>query len=181
MGKYKTVVIDPPWSVKSGFKNEKYFRFGRKMPYSLMSDAEIQKFPIDDFANENCDLFIWVVHSKLHIALDILKEWGFKYHCLLTWDKTNGVGISGFHRKTELVIYGYRGKMGVDVGKGKYIPTLFKEKLTVNSAKPKIFYDLIRNRTQEPRIDIFGRRAIYGFDSWGDEKPTHKQIFFEAE
>jgi len=180
--KYKTIVIDPPWNISltgGGLKNTKYYRFGKNMPYDLMSDDEIINFPINDLADTNCDLFMWVVQSKLPIALKIIENWGFKYHCLLTWDKTNGISIHGFQRKTEYVIYAYRGKMGIDRGKGKYIPTLFREKLTTNSTKPNIFYDLIRNRTKKPRIDIFGRRIIFGFDSWGNESPNYNQNFID--
>ena len=180
MGKYRTIVIDVPWKISCNLKDTKYYRCGKKFPYELMSDEDIMKFPIEDFANIDCDLFMWVVQSKLPIAVKIIKKWGFKYHCCLTWDKTNGIGLNGFHRKTELVLYGYKGKMGIDRGKGKYIPTLFKEKLTTHSTKPNIFYELIRIRTQEPRIDIFNRRQIYGFDGWGNESPKVKQKFIEG-
>ncbi len=170
--KYKTIVIDPPWDIGltgGKLKDTKYYRFSKSMPYKQMCDKEIQDFPIDDFVDKNCDLFMWVTHSKLFSGLKIMEHWKFKYHCLITWDKTNGIGLHGFHRKTEMVLYGYRGKMGIDKGKGKYIPTLFTEKLTTNSTKPHRFYDLIEKRTQEPRIDIFARRNIDGFDAWGDE------------
>jgi len=169
MPKYKTIVIDPPWKVNCNLKNTKFYRCGKPMPYKMMSDEELIKFPINDFAEEQCDLFIWATLTKIPIAINLLKEWGFKYHILLTWNKTNGIGLNGFHRKTELVVYGYRGKMGIERGKGKYIPTLFEEKLTTHSTKPNIFYSLIKERTQSPRIDIFARKRHDGFDTWGDE------------
>jgi len=177
--KYRTVVIDFPWKINCNLKDTKYYRCGKPMPYELMTDEQIINFPIDDFADNNCDLFLWVVQSKIPTAVRLIEKWGFKYHCILTWDKTNGIGLNGFHRKTELVIYAYRGKMGIDRGKGKYIPTLFKEKLTEHSVKPNIFYNLIRDRTQEPRIDIFNRRKILGFDGWGNESPNHNQMFID--
>jgi len=173
--KYKTIVIDPPWKVNCNLKNTKFYRCGKPMPYKMMTDEELTEFKIHDFADDNCDLFMWVTQTKLPSGLEIMKKWGFKYHCCITWDKTNGIGLNGFHRKTEMVIYGYKGKMGIDKGKGHYIPTLFMEKLTTHSTKPHKFYNLIRDRTQEPRIDMFARRSIVGFDSWGDEAPKYKQ------
>lgn len=167
--KYRTVVIDPAWKVNCNLKDTKFYRCGKVMPYKLMTDEEVENFDINRFADKNCDLFMWVTHSKLYSGLKIMEKWGFKYHCLITWDKTNGIGLNGFHRKTELVIYGYRGRMGIDRGKGKYIPTLFTEKLTTHSTKPNLFYDIIKLRTSEPRIDIFARKRHNGFDSWGDE------------
>ena len=179
MKKYKTIVIDPPWNVGltgGKLKDNKYYRCGKPMPYKLMTDKEIENFPINDFADNNCDLFMWVTHSKLPSGLKIMENWGFKYHCLITWDKTNGIGLHGFHRKSEMVLYGYHGRMGIDKGKGKYIPTLFTEKLTINSAKPQKFYTLIRLGTQEPRIDIFARKSRAGFDVWGNEAPNFTQL-----
>lgn len=178
--KYRTIVIDPPWQISCNLKDTKYYRCGKPLPYPVMSDDKILDFPIDDFADNDCDLFLWTTHSKLPIALKILEKWGFKYHCLLTWDKTNGIGLNGFQRKTEFVVYGYKGKMGIDRSNGRYIPTLFKEKLTSHSVKPNIFYELIRTRTKEPRIDIFNRRNIFGFDGWGNESPHIKQKFIEV-
>lgn len=169
--KYRTVVIDPPWNIKPMILK----KYARALPYQTMTDEEITNFPIDDYADINCDLFMWCTHSTLGLALEIFKLWGFKYHCLLTWDKTNGYSVSGFVRKTEFVIYGYRGKMGIKQ-KGKFIPTLFKESLFNHSKKPRIFYDLLLRSTAEPRIDIFSRKKHYGFASFGDEAEEPKTL-----
>lgn len=166
---YHTIVIDPPWKVVCNLTNEKFYRTGRKLPYKTLSDEEIQNFPIDNFADAQCDLFMWVTHTKLPAGLDIIQKWGFKFHVLLTWDKESGVCINGFYRRTEFVIYAYRGKQGIDVGEGKYISTLFKGKTKRHSEKPNQFYELIQKRTLEPRIDIFARKRHFGFDAWGDE------------
>jgi N6-adenosine-specific RNA methylase IME4 len=173
--KYKTIVIDPPWDVKCNL-TVKFYRTGKKLPYKVMSDKEIEQFPIVDYADEECDLFMWVTHSKLPAGLEIVKQWGFKYHVLLVWDKAGGVCINGFYRRTELVIYAYRGKMGVDTGEGSYLPTLFRQVKTEHSAKPKIFYELLRGRTKEPRIDIFARSRHYGFDAFGDQVEKNIEV-----
>ena len=58
MATYRTVVIDPPWKVQNGFTNEKFVRYGRALPYETMTDEEILQFPINDFADRECDLFM---------------------------------------------------------------------------------------------------------------------------
>lgn len=173
--KYRTIIIDFPWNIKSNFTDERYYRCGRPMPYKVMADVEIEKFPIDEFADNCCDLFLWTTHSKLPFTLKLIEKWGFKYHCLITWDKTNGIGINGFQRRTEMVVYAYRGKMGVIRTKGHYIPTLITEKLTTHSTKPNLFYIILKERTLKPRLDIFARRRHDGFDAWGDQVEKEKQ------
>jgi len=174
--KYKTVVIDPPWKISCNLKDKRYYRCGKPMPYKLMTDEEISKFPINDFADSECDLFIWATHSKLPMALKLLEIWGFKYHCTITWNKTNGIGLNGFRRMTEMAVYGYRGKMGILRTKGHYIPTLITEKLTIHSVKPQIFYNILKERSLQPRIDIFARKKHEGFDAWGDEVSDETQL-----
>jgi len=167
--KYKTVVIDFPWKVQNGFNKHQYVRFGGKLPYDVMTDKQIRDFPINDFADKNCDLFLWVTHSKLELGLELLKSWGFTYHVCISWDKMGGIGMIGFDRRNELCLYGYRGKMGIDKSPGKYIPTVIREQRTTHSTKPKSFYDILQKRTLEPRIDMFARKTHEGFEAWGNE------------
>jgi len=166
--KYKTIVIDPAWTVKNNLKNLKYYRTGKKMPYDMMTNKEIENFPIDNFADKQCDLFLWTITSKIPFCFQLLKKWGFKYMDFFAWDKEIGVPVNGIYRRVEWIIYAYRGKMGINK-KGKFIPSMFREKRGKHSRKPDIFYSIIKNNTQCPRIDIFARRKIDGFDAWGNE------------
>jgi N6-adenosine-specific RNA methylase IME4 len=177
--KYKTVVIDPPWDVGltgGALLNTKYYRCGKPLPYKRMSDEEILNFPINDFADSQCSLFLWTTHSKLPVALKILEKWGFKYHVTLVWYKQTGIGINGFYRDTEFILFGYRGKFSIDVGEGNYIKTLIAEKATTHSRKPDRFYAMLVKRTQKPRIDIFARKRHFGFDAYGDQVESQIEI-----
>ena len=182
--KYKTIVIDPPWKLQASLKKMVGKNgYHTNLPYKTMTDEEITQFPINDFAEKDSDLFMWVTHSKLPAVLEIVKKWGFKYHVLIAWDKAGGVCMNGFYRRTEFIIYAYRGKLGVNVGEGSYLPTLFRQVKTKHSEKPRIFYDLLRGRTREPRIDIFARKRHIGFDAYGDqvEKASDTQLITEGE
>lgn len=172
VGKYRTVVIDPPWTVKNGLKDLRYYRTGKTMPYKLMTDQEIKDFWIWDFADPiQCDLFLWTITSKIPLCFDILKNWGFKYMDFMAWDKEIGVPVNGIYRQVEWIIYAYKGKMGINK-KGSFIRTMIREKRGRHSRKPDSFYEMLKTNTQAPRIDIFAREHRDGFDVWGDEAPT---------
>jgi N6-adenosine-specific RNA methylase IME4 len=165
-GKYSTIVIDPPWPVAVITRNDRHDL--QELPYPTMSVEEIKRFPINQVTTDNCNLFLWTTHAFLPIAFNILEEWGFNYHVCLTWDKGQGYTLFNFYRKTEFVLYAYKGKM-VFNKMNKNIPTVFAEKGRGHSRKPDIFYDLVREFTPEPRIDIFSREKREGFAQWGNE------------
>lgn len=167
--RYSTIVIDPPWEVKNNLKDVRYYRSGsQRMPYEQMTDRDIMKLPIENLADENCDLFLWSITSKIPVCFELLKWWGFKYIDFFAWDKEIGVPVNGIYRSVEWVIYGYKGKMGINKS-GKFINSMIREKRTTHSKKPNAFYDTIRNNTKENRIDMFARELKEGFDVFGNE------------
>jgi len=177
--KYKTVVIDPPWKLnKFNSKiSKKYTRCSAELPYETMTDEEILNFPINDFADDQCDLFLWVTKSKIHFGFHLLEKWGFHYANFFVWNKVLGLCHNGVHSITEYVIYAYRGKNGLNYKKP--IDSYFKEKRSHHSQKPNKFYTMIRNVTTEPRIDIFARKRHYGFDAWGNQVESQMQVPLE--
>ena len=168
MKKYETILADPPWQMD--FVKLKMRPNQVAMPYPMMTTKEICELGIDlrPYLDEKCNLFLWTTHTYLPDAFKVLSEWGFKYHCCLTWDKTNGRPCWGFKRKTEFVLYGYRGGITVNQ-RGTFIPTLFSEPLTVHSRKPQIFYEILEKNTPEPRLELFARNKRDGWDCWGNE------------
>ena len=168
MKKYQTVTIDFPWTVKNNLKDLKYYRTGKKMPYPLMSDEEILNFPINNFAADRCDLFLWSITGKIPFCFEILKHWKFKYMDFFAWDKGIGVPVNGIYRQVEWIVYAYREKMGINK-KGKFISSMFYEKRGKHSRKPDLFYDRIKRNTIAPRINIFAREERDGWDAWGNE------------
>lgn len=174
--KYKTVVIDPPWP--SEFIVLKRRPNQTKMPYKTMTIPEIEAFPINDYADDACNLFVWTTQTWLKDTFKILDSWGFKYHCTITWNKLNGLSLFGFTRMTEFIVFAYRGKITVKQ-RGKFIPTQIKEAQGNHSEKPQTFYNILVRNTPEPRIDIFSRKKHFGFTSWGNEaeNPTTLEAF----
>jgi N6-adenosine-specific RNA methylase IME4 len=166
--RYKTIVIDPPWNIST--MNPALCRnkdISKKLPYKTMKDEEIMDFPINNFAGEDCDLFLWTTPSKIHTAFHILQAWEFRYGNFLVWNKLDGLSHNGVHNVLEFVLYGYKGRNGLDYKHP--IDSYFEQKRIKHSQKPDLFYSILTRITQTPRIDIFARKRHFGFDAYGDQ------------
>jgi N6-adenosine-specific RNA methylase IME4 len=166
-GKYNVIYLDPPWPVGSIVMDKWESPIEDKYP--TMSLEEIEALPVRDLANNNCSLFMWTTHTFLPAALKIIDKWGFKYHCLITWDKGNGWTQFGFNKRTEFLIYAYVGKMNIDPY-GKAIPTLISEPKTYHSKKPDIIRKMIEEKVPAPRLEMFARDKYDGWTVWGNEE-----------
>jgi N6-adenosine-specific RNA methylase IME4 len=148
-----------------------------KDKYPTMSIDELcdMNIKLSYYLAEDCGLFLWATHTTLPDAFRVMKKWGFNYHCLITWDKGNGWSSHGFHRKTEMLLYGYRGTMNINQT-GKFIPTLISERKTTHSTKPQILYEILEHNTPEPRLELFARKKREGWDCWGNEVESDIQL-----
>jgi N6-adenosine-specific RNA methylase IME4 len=165
-GKFKVIYIDPPWQVGSMAMDKWESPIEDKYP--TMSVDEIISLPIRDLADDECALFIWTTHTFLPDTFRIIREWGFKYFCTITWDKEGGWTQNGFHKRTEFLLYAYKGNMNINQY-GKAIPTIIVEAKTKHSKKPDSIRDMIAEKTPEPRIEMFAREHFDGWTVWGNE------------
>ena len=185
MGKFATVVIDPPWPLAPiGLKAHGWSEL--PIPYQTVSLQDIAAFPVGATLADDAMLFVWTVNKYLPDTFGLLAEWGCRYTFTMTWVKGGGVQTPVTPCfNSEWVLVGRKGKP-------KFTDT--KAFATANywpraghSAKPEGFYDLLRRVTPGPRLDIFGRRRIAGFESWGNEAPEgaalpdhYQQVLLDA-
>lgn len=182
--RYKTIVVDPPWPSR-GYpgKDREGNVIRTRHAYNLMSLDEIADMEIQSIATDDAFVFLWTINRFLRDAFDVLDAWELRYMFTMVWHKPHGpkpvgypiynaefvvVGRYGSPRFTETTGFwtanqweGLRSPNSAPTGWGKFIA----------SAKPDGFYDMIRQKTPQPRIDMFARRAIPGFDRWGNEAP----------
>lgn len=92
----------------------------------------------------------------------------------MVWNKKDGLCSNGFHCTLEFVLHGYKGKNNVDFSKP--LEVYFEAKRFKHSQKPNLFYTMLMERTQEPRIDIFARKRHFGFDAYGDQVEKDVEI-----
>ena len=167
MGRYATVVIDPPWPL-APFGPQKAKDFG--FEYETMTLDKIAALPVPWVLADDARVFLWTGNKHLPLAFDILAGWGCTYSFTMVWVKSGGVKspVSPMFN-AEYVVVGRLGSPQFLDTKAFMTATFWPR--FGHSTKPEGFYDLLRRVTPGPRLDVFGRRRIAGFDSWGNEAP----------
>jgi N6-adenosine-specific RNA methylase IME4 len=165
--KYSTIVADPPWDVKAG---PPWASNGVSQPlvYPTMSVQEIAALPVKEWADTNAHLYIWTINKYIVETYEIARAWGFKPSTLLTWCKTpNGIGLGGaYSLTTEHILFCRRGTLPA---LQRIDTTWWQWPRGRHSAKPEAFLDLVETVSPGPYLEMFARRARFGWDYWGDE------------
>lgn len=173
MKKYKIIYADPPWKYgklnmydKKGINNKVYNR---------MEIGDICKLNVKDISDKDSLLFLWTTAPFIQKAFRVMESWGFKFVTIaFVWIKTysSGKEITGMGRYTrsacEFVMLGRKGK-GV-IRKDTNVHQLIYSNLSKHSEKPEEVGKRISSLMGDvPRIELFARKKIKGWDVWGNE------------
>jgi len=189
MKKYKILYADPPWSFSSGIRSSK--KIGGKYQYytpdttvgdgkykSVMSDAGICNLRINlrPFLHDDAVLFMWTTDAHLPLAIRVMDAWGLPYKTIaFVWNKKERSGKQVCYygkwtmKGTELCLLGARGKANSLIQSHK-VRGLVEACRGKHSEKPQE----VRERIVElmgnlPRIELFARQKVEGWDCWGNE------------
>jgi N6-adenosine-specific RNA methylase IME4 len=183
---YRTVVADPPWPYPSPGGHLRSSATHRPNSHDrglagLGADSRSRygHMSIEDLcalqpsAADNAHLYLWTTNAFMVEAHDIARAWGFNPKTILTWGKVQPDGSPSmktghyFRGATEHVVFAVRGSLPLATNDA--LPTLLLWPRLSHSVKPDAFYDLVETASPGPYLELFARRARFGWDYWGDE------------
>ena len=174
--KYQIIYADPAWGYRNSPSKKGRTRVFARNHYELMKTKDIMALPVGDIAEKRSVLFLWATLPMLPDAFQVIQAWGFVYRTTaFVWVKRNRRSGTyfwggGYYTRSniELVLLGTRGKIlprltrsmhqiiDAPVGRHSEKPAIVRTKIV------RLFGDL-------PRIELFARRRVPGWDAWGDE------------
>jgi N6-adenosine-specific RNA methylase IME4 len=173
--RFRTIVADPPWDYSEGWPvgraPDGVAHDGRRtaLGYSSMTVDEIATLPVASLAARDAHLYLWTTNRYLPDAFRVMSAWGFRYAQTLPWCKTPmGIGPGGtWAQNVEYVIFGRRGSLK---SLRRFDSCWFGWKRTArHSVKPDAMLDMVEQASPGPYVELFARRARFGWDYWGDE------------
>lgn len=168
--KYNIIYADPPWSYKDKKCNGNCLSH-----YNTMSIEDICNLPINKISDKDSILFIWVTYPMLKEGLEVIEKWGFKYKTIgFQWIKKNKKSDSFFfglgrwtRGNTECCLLATKGNIKRI---NNNISQLIISSIEEHSKKPSEARDKIVNLVGNlPRIELFSRQKVDGWDCWGNE------------
>jgi N6-adenosine-specific RNA methylase IME4 len=167
--RYGVVYADPPWRFQP-YSDVTGMDRSAANHYPLMDLAEIAALPVP--AADDAVLFLWATMPMLLQAGSVMGEWGFEYKTGFVWIKDR-IGTGYWARNQhELLLIGTRGKVPAPAPGTQY-SSVIEAAVGKHSAKPVVARKMIEVMFPTlPRIELFARERVEGWDCWGNEVPT---------
>jgi N6-adenosine-specific RNA methylase IME4 len=171
VSRYRTIVADPPWPIATRGFSANLHASGpdrNPCPYLTMTIEEIAALRVADLAAEDAHLYLWMPNQFLESSYRVARAWGFRPVTVLVWCKApKGRGLGGtWASATEYVLFAKRGSL---MATGRHERNWWQWPRGGHSAKPEAFLDLVEQVSPGPYVEMFARRARFGWDYWGDQ------------
>lgn len=163
--RFPVLYADPPWQYESGSIDESRV-IENQYPTMTLDAIKAMTVP----ALDDAVLFLWATSPKLAEALEVVTAWGFRYRTCAVWTKPRiGMGYY-FRQQHELLLVATRGALPVPEPSAR-IGSIFATTTALrHSEKPASVRDaIVRMYPDLPRIELFARARVAGWDAWGNE------------
>ena len=177
--KYNIIYADPPWTYKTYSKKGQNTKTGSVLAhYNTMSLEELKKLgeTIKNISAEESILFMWVTFPTIEQAFEVIKAWGFTYKtCAFCWVKQNvksnklysGIG-HWTNSNAEICLLATKKKF--PKRQAKNVKQIILSHREEHSKKPNEIRERIVQLVGDiPKIELFARQEVDGWDCWGNE------------
>jgi N6-adenosine-specific RNA methylase IME4 len=178
--KYEVILADPAWQYRNK-KTGGNMISGAEQKYDTLSTEEICALPVKDISSRNCCLFLWATTPLLPNAFKVMDAWGFEYKTAIYWRKIMSMGLGYWFRgQVEVCLFGIKGNIPAFHSQS---PNFLQTKAGIHSRKPKELMNIIGPCIEKlnPKIELFSRQKIEGWDSWGNQVPADEQKLLRCE
>ncbi|TAD95396.1 MAG: transcriptional regulator [Bacteroidetes bacterium] len=188
--KYDIIYADPPWDYggklqfdKSSKKDvntnweKNIFISAANFKYPTLKTKEMMKIPIQEIANDDSLLFMWVTNPHLEQGIQLAKAWGFDYRTVaFVWDKMNHNPGQYTMSYCELCLVFKRGKIPTPRG-ARNIKQLIRVPRGEHSEKPlEVLKGIEQMFPTQNKIELFARHKPENWDVWGlDVREEYEQ------
>jgi len=173
--KFKTILADPPWQFqnRTGKMAPEHKRLNR---YPTMHLDDIKRLPVEQVADEDSHLYLWVPNALLPEGLEVMKAWGFQYKTNIIWEKIrkdgapDGRGVGFYFRNvTEVLLFGVRGSNVRTLSPARSQVNLIRSQKREHSRKPDEMIELIESCSPGPYLELFARGERDNWTLWGNQ------------
>ena len=75
--KYNIIYADPPWTFR--VYSPKGNGRSAAIHYPTMNLEAIKDLPVEQLADRDCTLFLWVTFPNLRESFEVIRSWGFTF------------------------------------------------------------------------------------------------------
>ena len=179
--KFDIIYADPPWHYNGKLQFDRSSKGKEKInlsksifistaafKYPTLKTNDLMKIPVNKISKDNSLLFMWATNPHLSQAIELGSAWGFDYKTVaFVWDKMNHNPGQYTLSNCELCLVFKRGKIPKPRG-ARNIQQLVRSPRKEHSQKPlEVMYRIEKMFPQQSRIELFARKKIKGWSSWG--------------
>jgi N6-adenosine-specific RNA methylase IME4 len=192
---FDVIYADPPWDYNGKLQydktscckeqlvlSRKIFISSADFKYPTMKTEELMKLPLYKIIKEDCLLFMWSTNPHLEQAISLGKAWGFEYKTVaFIWNKMNHNPGQYTLSNCELCLVFKHGKIPQPRG-ARNIQQLVGVPRLGHSVKPiEVMNNITAMFPTQEKIELFARRKVDGWASWGLDLAMQDPDKFELE
>jgi len=156
---FDIIMMDPPWKLTTSNPTR-----GVCISYACLADSELLNLPITELQTDGY-LLIWVINSKMTLALEMFDKWGYDVVDSVDWVKmtvnrrlASGHGYYLQHA-FETCLIGSKGSKPNGFNENHNVPDIIYSQRRGQSQKPEEIYEYCEELVENGVfLEIFGRR-----------------------